>query len=331
MQTAIILGTHNSGSGLIHEYLSSREDFYSPLGHNEFRVGVDPGGVHYLFNEAYNNKGFFTTSYAVNNFFKYVNNLENSKEYKNNKTKVNLYNSNLLVEAHNFIKKVTKVHFYALPHYQRINLSVFDKIKIKINKKILNKNFPESKVGSILIFKDKKYFLSEANKFLNKIILSKNKDKNKKIKNVVLNNAGDILNPIETTQYYTNPKIITVTRDPRDIFASMKSRESLSTPWYNVDIFIDWYNACFKNNIFLKSKNKKILNLKFEKVIFNFNKENKKICKFLSIKENTKLNKMKYFNFNVQASKKNIGKFKKVLSSLEISKIEKNLKSFLNY
>ena len=145
----------------------------------------------------------------------------------------------------------------------------------------------------------------------------------------MLNNGGDILNPIETTKYYTNPKIITVSRDPRDIFASMKARESLATPWYDVDIFINWYKTCFDHSIY--SKNKKILNLKFEKLLLNFNRENKKICKFLAIKEKIKMRKTNYFNFDINSSKKNIGKYKKVLKYNEIQKIEKKLRRHLNY
>ena len=59
MQTVIVLGTHNSGSGLVHEYLSSRSDFVSPFGHNEFRTTTDPMGINYLYSTCYKNKGFF--------------------------------------------------------------------------------------------------------------------------------------------------------------------------------------------------------------------------------------------------------------------------------
>ncbi len=327
MQTVIVLGTHNSGSGLVHEYLSSRNDFSTPFGHNEFRICSDPGGLNYLFNATYNNPGFFNNSYAVSNFLSYIKKLEKSKEYKKENVKVNLYKKNLYLEARKFINKITKVQYFAIPHYRRINLTTLEKIKIKINKRILKKKLPDTKINSIVLFHDEKKFLFEANKFINKILVS-NIGKNYK-KNIVLNNGGDILNPIETTKYYTNPKIITVSRDPRDIFASMKARESLATPWYDVDIFINWYKTCFDHSIY--SKNKKILNLKFEKLLLNFNRENKKICKFLAIKEKIKMRKTNYFNFDINSSKKNIGKYKKVLKYNEIQKIEKKLRRHLNY
>ena len=330
MQTVIVLGTHNSGSGLIHEYLSCRSDFSSPFGHNEFKICSDPGGLNYLYNSAYNNPGFFNTSFAVSNFLYYLKNLQNAKEYKNEKIKVYLYKKNLLIEAKKFLNKITDVQYFAIPHYKRINLSTFEKIQLKINKKIFSKNLPEIKLNSIILFQDKEKFIKEANIFINKILLS-NIQKNQIRKNIVLNNGGDILNPIETTKYYSKPKIIVVSRDPRDIFASMKSRESLATPWYNVDIFINWYKKCFERNTYLKQQNSKIINLKFENILKNFEKENSKICKFLSIKERVKMEKKNYFNFDIATSKKNIGKYKIFLNKNEIKKIEKQLKKFLSY
>ena len=330
MQTVIVLGTHNSGSGLVHEYLSQRNDFFSPYGHNEFRICSDPGGLNYLYNSAYNNFGFFNTSFAVSNFLNYIKNLQISKEYKYKNVRINLYKKNLLSEANNFIDNVTEVKYYAIPHYRRINLSKLEKLKIKINKKILNKKLPDTKLNSIIFFKEKKKFLVQANTFINKVIFTNTKKKSN-IRNIVLNNAGDILNPLETTKYYSNPKIIVVTRDPRDIFASMKSRESSATPWYNVDIFIKWYKKCFENNIYLKRKYKNILVVKFEKIVNNFYRENDKICKFLSIKKSAKLLKNNKNSFDINLSKKNIGKHKKILKKQEIKKIENSLKKFLHY
>ena len=63
-------------------------------------------------------------------------------------------------EANNFIDNVNDVKYYAIPHYRRINLSKLEKLKIKINKKILNKKLPDTKLNSIIFFKEKKILSS---------------------------------------------------------------------------------------------------------------------------------------------------------------------------
>ena len=111
----------------------------------------------------------------------------------------------------------------------------------------------------------------------------------------------------------------------------MKSRQSLATPWYDVNIFIKWYKHCFKNNIYLNKKNSKILILKFEHIIKNFEKENNKIINFLKIKKNIKLNEGVFFKFDLSQSEKNIRKYKKVLNKKQINLIENKLKKYLHY
>ena len=91
MQTVIVLGTHNSGSGLIHDYLSSRSDCNSPFNHNEFRICTDPRGLNYLYNNCYKNDGFFNSSHAVSEFLNYIEQVQNHKTHlsKNIHQKIN--------------------------------------------------------------------------------------------------------------------------------------------------------------------------------------------------------------------------------------------------
>ena len=187
------------------------------------------------------------------------------------------------------------------------------------------------KIASIILPKNEKIFIKEGKQLIKNIIFNNTEKTLIKNKNIVLNNAADILNPIETSRFYENVKIIAVTRDPRDIFTSMKSRQSMATPWYNVDIFIRWYKKCFDKNIYLNKNNPLILKLKFEEIIKNFDKENDKICKFLNINLKFEVDKKKHFEFNLEKSKKNIYKSKKYLSKKELSKIEKQLKNHLQW
>ena len=102
----------------------------------------------------------------------------------------------------------------------------------------------------------------------------------------------------------------------------MKIRQANSTPWYDVKIFIKWYKYHFGNKKFRIFKNNRILVIKFEDFILNFNKENKRICKFLNIDKDISFKKNNNL-FNLEFSRSNIYKSKKFLSKNELKLIKK--------
>ena len=123
-----------------------------------------------------------------------------------------------------------------------------------------------------------------------------------------------------------------MTRDPRDIFSSMKTRESKGAPSYDVRLFCDWFLECFNNLTFKKKlKNKKILNIKFENFVREFEKQNKILCKFLNIKEKYRFKKNCGIVFDINKSKKNIYKSKQFLTKYEYNLIESKLRKYLHW
>ena len=96
----------------------------------------------------------------------------------------------------------------------------------------------------------------------------------------------------------------------------------------DVNLFIKWYKFYFANKKFKSILNHpKILVIKFENFINDFEKQNKRLCKFLGIKEKILLKNK--FNFN--SSKKNIYKSKKNLNKKKQDFIKKNLKNYLQW
>ena len=55
----------------------------------------------------------------------------------------------------------------------------------------------------------------------------------------MIDQGGNFWDPIKSTQYFDRRKIILVTRDPRSIFSSMKTRKSLAYPGHNIRIFCE--------------------------------------------------------------------------------------------
>ena len=93
---------------------------------------------------------------------------------------------------------------------------------------------------------NEKKFIKESRLFIKKIILNNlNKKTIHKNQNIVLNQASNIFDPINSSQYFYNRKVIIVTRDPRDIFSSMKTRKSKGPPSYDVHLFLKWFKKGF--------------------------------------------------------------------------------------
>ena len=327
-KTILVNGIFRSGSGAVNDYLSSRTDFYNPFGDNEFRIVSDPMGLNNLYNICYKNPGLLSSAYAFEEFLNYITNLQKYVIYVAPGKKGKLYNDNLINFTKEFIKKITKFNYFAVPHYSRVNFDLKKKIRYSFGLKLKKKN-DQLKFTNVIIPKNENDFIKEAKKYIEKIIVKSTlKGLNKN--NIVLNNAIDAINPMESSKFFINPRIIIVTRDPRDMFSSMKKGNAGAAPNYDVKIFIDWYKHFFGSDNFKNIlKNKRILKINFENFVNNFDKENKKICKFLGIKENFVSRKNSIFD--VEKSRKNVGKSKKNLSKNELKLIEKKLSNYLKW
>ena len=332
LQTIIVLGTNSSGSGAVADYLSSRKDILNPFNDNEFRITCDPNGLHHLFNNFYTCEDLLYPSSAVEEFRKYITNIQRFKIYSNyKKKKITLYNKKIIFLTNNFINDISKISYFGLPHYKQLTLDSSQELMLRFKRKFLKKNIPSMKMLKIITPIEKDIFIKISRKYINDILQSncKIKLKNRKI---ILNNSGNICDPIHSTQYYTNRKIICVTRDPRDIFNGMKTRQAKATPWYDVKIFVNWYKYYFGNKKFLnKLKNNLILRIKYENFLNNFELENRKICQFLKISTKYKVSPKKRGLFDISLSRKNLYKSKKNLTSFEYNYIEKKLKDYLQW
>jgi len=331
-KTIIVLGTWSSGSGAVSDYLSSRKDFISPFGANEFKIVSDPMGLHHLFKNFYSTKSLLYPTFAFENFEKYISKLEKYKVFTSPGVREKLYNQKLIDNTRSFLKKITKLTYYGFPHYKAVTIGFDKKISIRLRRIFSNTNvYHTQKLFPIILPVNKKKFLKEAKKYISNVLKSNCKFRFRN-ENLVLNNGADILDPIGSSKYYKNPKIICVLRDPRDIFCGMKMRQANSTPSYDVKLFIKWYKHHFTNYKFQKIlKDKRILVVKFENFALNFKKENKRICRFLNIKEKNNFKKNSLNIFDIKFSRSNVYKSKKFLSKSEYQLIKKQLKNYLQW
>ena len=133
---------------------------------------------------------------------------------------------------------------------------------------------------------------------------------------ILLNQAGSGWNPIESTKYFVNRKIVLVTRDPRDQFTEIKKFKKGTS----VSAFVQWYKEMQRR---IKISDPIFLNISFEDFI-NQNKKNiSLLCDHVSISAD--LNS----TYKVEFSKINVGKYKRFLNKNEIEIIEDELSEYL--
>ena len=314
-----------SGAGLIFDYLLDRDDVISPFKEypdkdqqSEFRFVTDPGGLNSLYYGFYKNFSTNNCAYVYDEFNGYLKKISKLTIIENNKKK-KLYSNIFFKEVEKFKKKIIKSSYYGLPQFHRLGLNKKDKLMWKITNCF--RSAQQSKFLQMVLPVDEKTFINESIKFVDKVLYSQTSNKKK---NIVIDQGANFWKPELSTIFYSNKKIILITRDPRSIFASMKLRKSLSYPGNNVNIFINWYESIISRiRLFKNSKN--ILLIKYENFIINHDSESKKLLKFLKIK------KIEKNTFNIDDSRKNIYKADKVLTKKEKHLIETKLKKYLQW
>ena len=311
MKIVIVLGSGNSGAGAIYDYLRSRTDFQAPFYGKEFRIVNDPNGLDQLYHSLYKNFSINGSANSIEEFKKFIVNTYHSNYNKN------LYlNKNLIKFSDLFIKRISKTTYNGCPRFYLDKLTLIKKINFYLNRFIFMKNAKEIPMLQMTIPCEEKKFLEYAEEYFFSIFRSY-KNFNEK-KNIVIEQGGNFINPLDTTKYYgKNRKIIIVNRDPKAIFWSMKRRNSLSYPGDDVKKFVIWYKELLKKVIDIKSEN--IIKIKFESFFENFNIEKIKLSKNLGIGTMCK------DNFDINHTLKNLYKFKDNLSKDEIKYLDDNL------
>lgn len=307
----IVLGTTKSGSGAVFDYLTGRGDLYDPLKGTEYQLPQMPNGLMTL--EAIAKNAFHppTADFVLTEFEKLAKKLyrpETLWQYgKDYSSKIPLFEKEIL----KFIDEVCATKIPMRLHWHRSMQSkskviyFLDKLKnyLGFNEKVPNTRLIVSKEDFII-----------ASQKLNNRLFQINSDN----RPILLNQAGSGWNPIESTKYFLDRKVVLVTRDPRDEFAELIQIKKASS----VDGFIKWYKEM---QLRLREINNPILlSLRFEDFVKKNNEMVDVLCNHLSLKSNIQS------IYEPNLSKKNIGKYQKILSQNEIEKIETELSKYLH-
>ena len=137
---------------------------------------------------------------------------------KNGVKDLDFLKNKFLDSSKEYIDKITKVLYYGNPEFSNFKINKIDDFYLRLKKKI--------KFLPIRITTDKTVFLKES-RILSKVIEKNLNKKIKKNQNVVLNQASNIFDPVRSSQYFENSKIIIVTRDPKRYFLEHENLEGL--------------------------------------------------------------------------------------------------------
>ena len=276
MKTVITIGTGNSGCGAIHDFLIKSTKYKSPFNSHEFRMINDPDGILNLYFNFYKNCSINNSSNAIMRFKNYISDLVNLEMKVENKS-IKIYDKKLLSLTNEYIKNITTINYNAYPQFIAIKKNFFKRKFFNLKKKVFKIENDPNLFKMYLPVKEN-IFLRESKKFILKII--KLQLKNKKSNFIVLDQAFSMYNFINIFSYFDNVKVILVTRDPRGIYNSMKTRKSGAYP-HNLKVWTEWYNQIiqkfndYKKKIPKKYK-KNIIEIKIENFCSDYEIEQKK-------------------------------------------------------
>ena len=306
-QYLIVLGTTFSGSGAVFDYLNGRGDLYEPLFGQEYLLPILPNGLMTL--EAISGKAFdpATTEHALIQFEDIANKLMNywaRREDVSLNKKLPLFKDAI----EEFIDDISLADFPMRLLWRELKQSPTQRILNKIKNRLgFKKEDPQTR-----LLVSQKDLVIAAQKMHNKMFQLSAEGRP-----ILLDQGGSGWNPIESTKYFSNCKVVLVTRDPRDQFVEIKHYKKATS----LKGFIDWYKEMQRRLKLINNSN--ILFIRFE----DFVKKNNFFLNTLC--DHTSLSSSISSDYQPDLSKKNIGKFHQLLDKNELQIIESHLGEYI--
>lgn len=216
--------------------------------------------------------------------------------------------------------------------HEEVNNKMFWKLLLRKPIKILTLN--KVKFNKVLKYSDgmrisyikEKDFYKYSHDYIYKLVneISKGKE------NIILDQFVLPFNLYRIDNYFDDDlKVIVVERDPRDVFILNKyiwPDKGITVPFPDdVNKFCEVYKQMRESEI--KANSRKIYRVKFEDLVYNYDKTIKEITKFLGFQEKDHINKKTRFKPELSIKNTQLFRDKKYLNENKI--IEKELKEYL--
>lgn len=325
-------GYMGSGSSAITDLISEFKDCQNEFKDYEYILLHCPNGLFDLEDKLLKGNNAIRSDEAIRSFESQMNKLYNKKFlWVGNYEKI--IGKEFKEITKEFISKIQEYNFEGFWYtHEEVDFKMFIKLLLQKPFKIISRN--KINFRKVLKYNDgmrisyikEKEFYKYANEYITKVVDCIAKGK----KNIILDQFLLPFNLYRIDNYFGNElKVIVVERDPRDVFILNKyiwPQKNLCVPMpKEVKEFCKFYKGMRESEISCKSE--KVLRIKFEDLIYNYEKEVEKITNFLDFKKENHINKMNRFNPNI--SIKNTQLFRKKEYEEEIKIIEKELKNYL--
>ena len=308
--TVIVLGTTYSGSGAVFDYLASRPDSFDPLMGEEYLLPQSPYGLMNLRSALGESFHHSAAHHAAGQFLWLAKRLYQTptkfrygKGYENRLPK-------FLDEVHALLDDATAARFPFKLEWSKTRRSNRQHFLLWLSKKLLRLE-PRAHPTWLPVSEDA--FISLVQE-MHQRLFGAHEETGYTF--TLLNQAGSGWNPVNSTVFFANRKVIVVTRDPRDQFAELKIHKGAS----DVGEFIKWYEGMQER---LQVENPDILKVEFEAFVHRHKTAIQSVSEFIGIAPATPS------SYSPDNSKKNIGKFHSALSGQEVAAIEKHLARFV--
>lgn len=317
MKYVNVCGYYASGSSAVFDLLKEYECFY-PF-ECEIRFIQDPYGLQSLESNLFYDWNRLRSSMAASDYIEQIKKWSKSKVPFLHKSGLG-YKKNLNNDFVSITKKYINslstntiiLNSYCESFKKNYLTSTVDKIRCKLERKTRGKvKIANRKARKSFIIKPNfKDFSNKTKLYMNEIF---NICPSNKI--ALLDQALSPSNTNSGDKYFDDIKSIIVDRDPRDIYVEncldcdivFEKPGSLDSAKKFVDFFIKSRDFSISN---------KILMIKFEELVFNYDESVSKICSFLNLKDK---NTHKFSFFNPKKSSANIGIWKKYYNRYKIA------------
>ena len=325
-------GYMGSGSSAITDLVSEFKDCQNEHKSYEFVLMHCPNGLFDLEDKLLRGNNAIRSDEALRCFESQMNKLYNKKfwwvgDYEH------IIGQNFKNITSKYINNIQQFNYpgYWYTH-EEVNIKMFLKLLIRKPFKILTLN--KIKLKKILKYNDgmrisfikDKDFYKYSHDYIYEIVEEISKGK----KNIILDQFLLPFNLYRIDNYFDDKlKVIVVERDPRDVFILNKyiwPQKGITIPMpTDVEEFCKFYQKMRESEIQCTSNI--VFRVKFEDLIYNYNKELKKVTNFLGFSEKEHINKKTRFNPDI--SIKNTQLFRKEEYEKQIKIIEKKLKKYL--
>ena len=333
-----VSGIGHSGKTIVNQILQHNEDIHVHKPLFEFNLLRVYGGLINLKSNLVDNFSPNRSDMAIAQFRHLINTISPSAKMSDLKSLFNSngwnYNDMLGCDferiSNEYIDSLIDLETKSIWPYPEIYKSKFHRFFKRVGKRLFNYEYKNK-----LVFSMSNDFEKKTRSYLEKILF--NNEKNI----LCTNNMFEPYNAGKYFDFFNDPFLILVWRDPRDIYVSTKIGNSY-IPDFEPSEYINSHHKSFTlsddiNHFILREKillskcdfkdSKRIFNIKFEDIIYNFEESIQKLSQFLNI-EFGDVNYLKKA-INVEKSKSNIGLWKKYNNQQEIDLIKKELSDYM--